>query len=128
MLSSKQIHTANGNFLKEMIKYKQGSDPYYSSGPSAMTDVDHFPYTRNYRGQAASDYPVVLEREAGWRPVKNDCYNKPVVRNELDLYPNHCFQSAPSTVYPCYPEYLRKYSDKNALELQLFRKGVNEYR
>jgi hypothetical protein len=128
MLNSKQIRTANGNFVNEIVKYKNGSVPYYSSGPSAMTDTDVFPYTRFYRGQPKSDFPIVAEREAGWRPVRTACYNDPVIKRETDLYPNHCFQSAPSTVYPCYPEYLRKYSDKNALDLQLFRKSVNEYR
>ena len=128
MLSSKEVFSANKNFADNIIKYKNGSIPYYSSGPSIAVDHDVFPYTRFYRGQPKSDLPVLMDREAGWAPVHNDCYKNPVVKPEVDLYPNHCFQSAPSTTYPYYPEYLRKYSDKNAMDLQLFRKSVNEYR
>jgi len=128
MLSSKDIYTANKNIVNRIVAYKNGSIPYYSSGPSADVDNDVFPYTRFYRGQYTSDVPIIIDREAGWKPVKNSCYKDPVIKPEADLYPNHCFQAAPSTTYPCYPEYLRKYSDKSAMDLQLFRKSVNEYR
>lgn len=128
MLSSKEIYSANKNFVDNIVKYKNESTPYFSSGPSVSVDNDVFPYPRFYRGQVRSDFPIIMDREAGWTPVRNVCYKEPVVRPEHDLYPNHCFQSAPSTTYPCYPEYMRKYSDKTAMELQLFRKSVNEYR
>jgi hypothetical protein len=128
LLSSNQINHANHNFVKQMIEQKNSSIPYYSSGPSVQTDMDVFPYTRFYRGTHKSDLPITFQREAGWRARNNKCYNEPVVKPETDLYPNHCFQAAPSTTYPCYPEYQRKYSDKEAMQLQLFRKGINEYR
>jgi len=128
MLSSKTINEANHNFVQSLIQNKKNFIPYYSSGPSVVTDMDVFPYTRFYRNDPTSDSVQIFEREAGWKPVKNKCYNDPVVKPELDLYPNHCFQSAPSVTYPCYPETMRKYSDKDALQLQLLRKGINEYR
>lgn len=128
MLSSKSINDANHNFVQSLIQNKKNFIPYYSSGPSVLTDTDVFPYTRFYRSDPSSEFPIVIEREAGWKPVKNRCYNNPVVKPELDLYPNHCFQSAPSVTYPCYPETMRKYSDKDALQIQLLRKGINEYR
>ena len=128
MLNSLEINTANRNFVKHMIENKTKSLPYYSSGPSPLTDMDTFPYPRFYRGDARSDKPIIFEREAGWLPRNDFCYKIPVVKNEIKLYPNHCFQAAPSTTYPCYPEYLRKYSDKNELNLQLFKANVNQYR
>lgn len=128
MLTSKNINEANHNFVQSLIQNKKNYIPYYSSGPSVLTDMDVFPYTRFYRNNSKVDYPIAFEREAGWKPVNNKCYNDPVVRPELDLYPNHCFQTAPSVTYPCYPETLRKYSDKDALQIQLLRKGINEYR
>lgn len=128
MLTSKIINQANHNFIQNLIENKKNFIPYYSSGPSVMTDMDVFPYTRFYRNDPTSDYPALFEREAGWKPVKNKCYNDPVIKPEKDLYPNHCFQSAPSVTYPCYPETMRKYSDKDALQIQLLRKGINEYR
>ena len=128
MLSSRDIFEANKNFTSTIIKYKNGSVPYYSSGPSMKTDTDVFPYTRFFRGQPESDFPVIFEREAGWAPVNNKCYKDPVVVPELSLYPNHVFQGPPSTTYPIYPEYQRKYADKAEMDLQLFRKSVNTYR
>jgi len=127
MLSSNQINEANQNFVSRMIENKKNFTPYYSSGPSVMTDMDVFPYTRYYRG-GKGERPVIMDREAGWKPVHNKCYNNPVVQPDTDMYPNHCFQAAPSVTYPCYPELLRKYADKDALQLQLLRKGINEYR
>ena len=128
MLTSKNINEANHNFVQSLIQNKKNFIPYYSSGPSVLTDMDVFPYTRFYRNNPASDHISIFEREAGWKPVKNKCYDDPVVKPEKDLYPNHCFQSAPSVTYPCYPETMRKYSDKDALQIQLLRKGINEYR
>jgi hypothetical protein len=42
--------------------------------------------------------------------------------------PNNCFQAPCSTVYPCYPEYLTKYSDKEALDLILNKTCIVQYR
>jgi hypothetical protein len=128
MMTSDEINQANKNFVGNMIKNKNNYNPYYSSGPSTMTDVDTFPYPRYYRGDFSSEYAVIFEREAGWRTQKNKCYANPVVKDEVKYYPNHCFQGAPSTTYPCYPEYLRKYADKDEMGLQLFKTSVNEYR
>lgn len=128
MMTSDEINQANKNFVSNMIANKLGSNPYYSSGPSTKTDVDMFPYMRNFRGEFASDNAIIAERQAGWTPRKNKLYYNPVVKENVVYYPNHCFQAAPSTTYPCYPEYLRKYSDKQAMDLQLFKTGVNEYR
>ncbi len=126
LLTSQEINQANQYFIEKLIANKQNSLPYFSSGPSVKTDMDVFPYTRFYRG-GQGDQPFIMEREAGWRQLQNKCYNNPVVSQNKELYPNHCFQSAPSTTYPCYPETLRKYSDKDALQLQLLRKSINEY-
>ena len=128
MITSEEINQANRNFVSLMCQNKKNSQPYYSSGPSAMTDVDVFPYNRYFRGRFDVENPIILEREAGWREMKTKCYTQPVIRNNVNYYPNHCFQGAPSTMYPCYPEYLRKYSDKNEMDLQLFKTSVNEYR
>jgi hypothetical protein len=113
--------------IDKLISYKMGSAPFYSTGPKIKTDMDTFPYPRFYRGEVNNSSPVIFEREAGWHPRHDKCYNAPRII-ENDSYPNHCFQAAPSTTYPCYPEYLRKYSDKREIDQQLFRKSVLEYR
>lgn len=81
---------------------KTSSIPYYpreSTILASMTDMDHFPYNRFYRGVANSEMPVVFEREVGWRPVtktkREDCC-------QTTDYPNTCFQLPCSIVLPCY--------------------------
>ena len=87
--------------------------------------MDHFPYTRFYRGQYMRTEPTVFDREAGWRPVRNMCYTSVVTYREPE-YPNHCFETACSTVYPCYPGYLHKYSDKEQLEVMLNHRCIDK--
>lgn len=100
--------------------------PYYATNKTVknfVTDMDDFPYNRFYRGAYYLDSPVIMERQAGYRLIQNECYkNKISYKPE---YPKHCFEAACSTVYPCYPEYLRKYSDKEQLDLFLNRKCVD---
>jgi hypothetical protein len=94
---------------------------------SVITDMDHFPYTRFFRGVYNSTNPVVLEREAGWRPRRNACYSVNYC-NDKGPYPNHCFETACSTVYPCHPETLQRYSDREALLVQLNKNCIVQYR
>ena len=112
----------------DITKLKNGPYPFYSQGPQTETDMDMFPYQRFYRGVPETPNPIIHSRQVGWSPRHDNCYNKPKVVEAKGYYPNHCFQSAPSTVYPCYPEYLRKYSDKKEMDIQLFNKNVIEYR
>lgn len=117
-------------YINNLKVLKNGSVPFYASATSNLTDMDVFPYNRFFRGIPESDVPVIHNRMAGWKPRHDKCYNIPKVvdANSSDYYPNHCYQSAPSTTYPCYPEYVRKYSDKNELDIQLFNRNVLEYR
>ena len=90
----------------------------------SVTDMDNFPYNRFFRGDYRSQNPTVINREAGYRPRNNSCYRGVIAHNKYE-YPNHCFESACSVVYPCYPGYLHKYSDKEELEVMLNRKCVD---
>ena len=61
---------ANIDFVQSQIHRKNESTPYYSTGDiikNSVNDLDHFPYDRFYRGIPESEYPVVFEREAGYR-------------------------------------------------------------
>jgi len=123
-------YMSNEQKIKNKILLKKGSEPYfpsYNNITKIVNDIDHLPYTRFYRGRYKSDKPIVFEREAGWRPIKNSCYNVKNPNTESS-YPNHCFETACSTVYPCYPQYLDKFSDKEALDVQLNRSCIVQYR
>lgn len=115
---------------KRMIERKKNHKPIYATvedTKNVITDMDHFPYTRFFRGVSYFPNPIVMEREAGWRPVQNSCYHMNRVLKPRE-YPNHCFETACSTVLPCFPKYERKYEDKVALDIQLNNTCVNEYR
>lgn len=114
--------------LASLIKLKNGPRVLFSPVTQVQTDTDTFPYQRYFRGDPYSPVPIVHSRKAGWCPRQDKCYKEVRIDDATSYYPNHCFQTAPSTVYPCYPEYLRKYSDKDELDLQQFKKNVLEYR
>jgi len=88
-----------------------------------VNDMDDFPYNRFFRGVYYKQHPVVFEREAGWRPREDKCY-QPVCFEQPGYYPNHCFEGPCSVVFPCYPGFLRKYADKEELEVMLNRTCV----
>jgi hypothetical protein len=115
------INLNNYENIKEQIYLKQNSTyPIYatlSESSGVLTDYDHFPYTRQFRGDYSSSKPQVIEREAGWRPIYNSCYK--TYNDEVADYPKHCFQMPCSTVYPCYTKYLEKQSDKKEMDLIL---------
>jgi len=118
----------DNTIVDKLIKLKNSSNILFSQGPQVETDTDVFPYQRFYRGDHSNFMPTIYSRQAGWRARHDRCYKDPKVEESKSYYPNHCFQSAPSTVYPCYPEYLRKYSDKSEMDIQLFNKNIIEYR
>lgn len=127
---TKEITNANIQSVRNQILQKQGDTPFYGTSEDAkstVTDVDHFPYTRFYRGVASSTDPIVFEREAGWRPTRDNCYSVNKCTEE-PKYPNHCFEAPCSTVYPCYPEYLQKFTDRDALNVQLNNSCIVQFR
>ena len=118
---TKAITFKNINYIRTQINKKNQSYPYYAfqdTVSNVIEDLDHFPYTRFYRGQAKSDTPIVFEREAGYRQQHDKCY-KPLIKANPPQKPSHCFEGPCSVVYPCYPQYLRKYADKDELEIML---------
>jgi hypothetical protein len=96
---AKQIH------LKNMYAY-----PYQSLGNDVkhvVTDVDHFPYTRFYRGVFDDTQPHLWEREAGYHPLQNKQYKDHVVYVKTHEATPHT-QVACSTIFP------RKHCDKSS--------------
>jgi len=108
------------SYLEKAKYMKNSSTVYYATQENtrqSITDFDHFPYKRFYRGVHDSSVPVIMERQAGYRKIESPCYQEKIITKPF--YPNHCFEGPASVVYPCYPEYLRKYSDKAEMEIML---------
>jgi hypothetical protein len=110
------------NEIRNKIQYAR---PYYATNRSVgktVTDFDDFPYNRWYRGIATNPNPVIIEREAGYRYVEKNCY---IDKQSYTVnYPKHCFEAPCSTVYPCTPDYFKKYNDQDAMNVMLNRACV----
>ena len=126
------LNQHNIESVKNLIEQKKSHNPYHAthdSATSVITDFDHFPYNRYFRGHYSSPTPIVAEREAGFRPRHDNCYKVKIPPSgQSSPYPNHCFEGPCSLVTPCYPSYLRKYSDRDAMNVQLNKACVVQYR
>jgi hypothetical protein len=124
------IYESNINSIQEQIRRKQSDKPHHATiGDVAgfITDVDHFPYTRNFRGLYSSNMPIIYGRDAGWRPRRDECY-RPEQQTYPKIKPNHCFSGACNGVKPCRPDELNPISDKDAVDLTLQNRNIIDYR
>ena len=105
MSASNVINNNNVNNVRRMIYMKEYScKPFYATvhnSESVITDYDVFPYPRWFRGVYNSDRPIVAEREAGFRQRDDNCYKTVQCDRDDFEYPNHCFEVACSTIFPC---------------------------
>jgi hypothetical protein len=130
-METPEINLRNVQNIRYQILKKSKSFPYYATietATSVLTDKDSFPYTRSWRGEHESTVPIVLEREAGWRPRHDKCYKVQPSIDTVSSYPDHCFEAPCSTVFPCYPKYLKKHSDKEAMAVLLNKACIVQYR
>ena len=121
------INQQNIGSVRRMIDEKISSKPYYANNLSVMgvlTDMDHFPYTRYFRGVSYYPGPILFEREAGWRDRDQSCYRVGCGSRELQ-YPSNCFESACSTTYPCNN---KTFSDREELDGKLNKMCIVQYR
>jgi hypothetical protein len=88
--------------IRKEIFLKNSNNPYYVNQTiySIRNEYDQFPYPKWYKGVAESDKPIIADREAGWIPKRH----KEIVKKEKDIPVEMCFQSACSTIYPCYSQ------------------------
>lgn len=91
--------------------------PYIYSQTNVLTDRYKFPYPYFWRGDYRSACPQIYDREAGFAPrIPDQPHGHPP--EGCVFYPNHCFQGAPSTQYPCYPECTYRYTSENPYYLR----------
>lgn len=112
-----EMNKTSIDHIQAMIEKKNSFQPYYATNKSilpSVTDMDHHPYTRFYRGVYYYPDPIVFEREAGWREIQDHCYNLNIPPQEESV-PRLCFQAPCSTVFSCHPENKSKYSEHENL-------------
>lgn len=101
--------------IRNQIMKKTSDRPYFSNGKivtNVVTDMDHQPYSRWFRGVYYYPDPVIMEREAGFRQIEDQCYSVMVPPHAPDE-DRLCFEPACSTVFPCNP---KKYSKNDENE------------
>lgn len=121
------INSRNFININTQLNIKRNSKPYFSTeqtNKNVITDFDSFPYKRWFRGEYQSDIPIVIEREAGWRPRNDMCYVPQIEKQEKELPPNHFFQPPCSTVYPK----IIKDTDIGLYDIKLNDNCINMYR
>jgi len=126
------VYTAERNTvsietIREQINRKTSATPYLANGRTVshvITDMDHHPYSRWFRGVYYYPDPVIMEREAGFRPIENGCYSANV-RRSASPEPKYCFEPPCNTIFPCNP---RSFADKTALERRVDRECLVQYR
>jgi len=84
------------NHIRNKLNYNR---PYYATDTMPVTDMDHLPYRRFFRGVYSEPQPVIFEREAGFRPLNEGCYLKKVIPV---IVPNQvCWEYPCSNIKPC---------------------------
>jgi hypothetical protein len=101
--------TVNELLVKKEIALKNLIDiPYrhYQTNVITQEGRAYFPYPDWFRGEYMSDIPIVVEREAGFRPLEEQNWKgvQYAERATGHAYPQHCFRGSEKTRYPCYPE------------------------
>lgn len=116
--------------VRHGIARKTSTRPYFANAETVrqvVTDYDHHPYGRWFRGVYYYPDPILAEREAGWRPLQNGCYS--VVRPvEPETDPRNCFESACSTIYPCFPDLEGRFSNQERLDQAVNGNCLQAYR
>ena len=110
--NTKTITDNNIEFVRSQIDRKNNYEypmfATYCSASQSITDMDNFPYNRYYRGITKNSEPIIMEREAGFREIKNQDYSQNVCPRDNqyakfypEVKPNVCFQAPCTTIYPC---------------------------
>jgi len=125
-LTNKAQQVSKRNLRAQIYKVTNSLQPYFANDQTVrqqITDIDHQPYTRFYRGDVGSQHPTLYDRAAGFRPTQNECYysegivtasgknsdGKAGDYNRVpkdtvvgqSAYPTGCFQPACTTIFPC---------------------------
>jgi len=103
MNTTAQLNMNAIEYVRAQIAKKNSSSPYFANGTSianVITDYDHTPYDRWFRGVYYFPDPVIAEREAGFRPIQNSCYEVVQKPKETKQFVG-CFEPPCSTVFPC---------------------------
>ena len=128
---TQRINNQNVNMVRQGIAQKINYNcPYYPTldeVTAVVTDQDHHPYTRFFRGRYDAADPIVFEREAGFRTRFDNCYRLNC-SGLPSKKPEFCYQYPCSLVLPCRPKEQITYADKAELDLIMRQGCIPTYR
>jgi uncharacterized membrane protein len=92
------------DYLKREIRKVQDPNLVYYPTASTVRNIhsgmDHFPYTKFFRGDYKSNTVNVYDRMAGFTPLR-DCRYQPRVIETPNTQPTYCWEAPCSVIYPC---------------------------
>ena len=95
--------------IKKQIETMMTSSKGYFPQPSEIfqvdTDINVWPYNRQFRGSPSSTEPIIWEREAGFRQILPQSAVPSVVGFPEQPGGRLCFQAPCSTIFPCRKPY-----------------------
>ena len=100
------INKQNVETVQDLIKQKNNGLPFTVSNQATAdikTDIDSWPYNRYYRGIPSFSNPVIMEREAGFRQLDNNCY-KPITVLKPRIEPDITFTPPCTTILPSHKD------------------------
>jgi hypothetical protein len=114
----------NKQLIYQSVVFENSEFPFRFYETNILTDEQrsYFPYTNWFRGDYMSCFPMISDREAGFRPriVQNQQKNFEIKNNFK--YPNHCFRGSIKQSKPCFTDdddddvYKVKFDDPTLLD------------
>lgn len=130
MSLTQKTNQNNIEHIRAQIAKKNSANPYLANNKTVtreLTDMDHHPYTRWFRGVYYYPDPIVMEREAGWRPENNGCYDM-VIPVFPEKHPAHCYIVPCSTVFPCFQKYDHRFKEMSDRDVFIDSQCIVQYR
>jgi len=125
-----QINEHSIETIRREIARKNSPNPYFANNQTILnvvTDMDHHPYDRWFRGVYYYPDPIIFEREAGYRKQNNSCYNV-IQPRQKEEQPHNCYEVACTTTLPCYPADNLKYAERERLRRMINNNCIVQYR
>lgn len=116
--------------VRFQIEQKNSSCPFLANSDNVLasvTDYDHHPYSRWFRGVYYFPDPIVAEREAGYRKTENHCYH--VIRPyKAEPQVTNCFEPACTLTKPCHLSTSVRYTESEAQNRATNNMCIVQYR
>ena len=95
----------NKHLVYKSVAFANSDTPFSFFQTNVITEPDraYFPYTNWFRGEYTNCFPIIADREAGFRPIITGVQSVTGCNfNDGDLHPQNCFRGATQQSKNCY--------------------------